>query len=83
MHYYKVIKNGEEIGYISSSNLRYWNEDLQKMYGCREDKAEYIFINNTYYTTYWFNIEKPSMRGRYEFVDLEIISKEEYLEKLG
>lgn len=80
-YYYKLIneKDNSVIGFISSFDLRYYNEKNHKMLCCLEDKAQYIWCNNQLYRTYTFSNEPSSYKNKYVEITAILTTEEEYM----
>lgn len=77
-YYYCLLNNNNDIiGYVTSFDLRYRNEN-QRLLCCGEELAQYVMYNNQLYKTYTFsNISNPQDENLEE-VAVVLVSKDEY-----
>lgn len=83
-YYYRIIneRDGSLLGFISSFDLRYYNEKNHRMLCCLEDKAQYIWCNNQIYRTYTFSELASSYEKKYQEATAVLSAEEEYMEWL-
>lgn len=80
MFYYKVLNlNKEVMGVITSFDLRYFNDEVQRMLCCDEKLAQYIYLNDSFYRVETFNNELPYMEYTYPEVLARTITEQEYI----
>lgn len=79
MFYYKLYNDkGIYLGMIDSFDFRYYNEASQRILGCNEALAQYVYFNGQMYRIYFFREESDAMKGTYPDARIELISQEEY-----
>lgn len=77
MKYYKIIKDKDFIGVITSENFRKYNPISTLMLASDENNGEYVRFNNVLYRDYWMY---PIYNELFDFEIVSIIeiTKEEY-----
>lgn len=79
MIHYIVIKQGEEVGFISIDDFRFYHPRRKRMFMTSQLKeAQYIIFEGEYYRVPWLNEEAAEIKGKYSEVNLVLISQEEY-----
>ena len=79
IYYYKILDmNNNVIGAASSYALRYYDEKAKMILCCRENLAQYIYYDGTFYRIGWLNPENDIMKNTYPEAQALVISEEEF-----
>lgn len=79
MIHYIVIKQGEEVGFISIDDFRFYHPKRKRMFMTSQlREAQYIIFEGEYYRVPWLNAEPAEIKGKYPEINLVLISQEEY-----
>lgn len=79
MFYYKVFDlENNFLGMITSLNFRMIHPKNKRMLCCKEEEAQYLYLNDSFYRAGILNTELPGYEDIYPEVLIELASKEEF-----